>query len=40
MQHAITVGDLVKWCLIGGGIVAVLFILGAILSAIGSGFSR
>jgi hypothetical protein len=40
MQHAITIGDLVWW---SGGVIAVLIalgIIGAILKAIGSGFSH
>ena len=40
MQHIITIGDLVWWGLVAGGVVAVIAIILGIISAIGSGFSR
>lgn len=39
MDHAITIGDVVKFVLVAGGIVGVLAILVAIMAAIGRGYS-
>lgn len=40
MQHAITIGDLVWWGLAVLGVMAVLGIIGYVISVIGAGFSR
>lgn len=40
MDHAITIGDLLKWALICGGIVGVVGFLLYLISALGSGMSR
>ncbi len=40
MQHAITVADILKFMLIGGGILFVLWVLIALLAAYGRGMSR
>jgi hypothetical protein len=40
MDHAITVGEIVKFILIGGGILVVFGILLAVLAAYGSGMGR
>jgi hypothetical protein len=40
MEHAITIGDLVKWVLIGGGVAAVVGIALYFLAAFGRGMSQ
>jgi hypothetical protein len=40
MSHVITVGDVVKYILIAGGVVGVLAIIGYALAVVGAGFSK
>ena len=40
MQHAITIGDLVRWGLVASGVAIVLFVIFYIIAAFGRGMSR
>jgi hypothetical protein len=40
MQHAITIGDLVWWGLVAGGVTLVVAILVYFLAAFGKGMSQ
>jgi hypothetical protein len=39
MEHAITIGDLVKWALIGGGIIGVVWLVGWVVLVLLNPFS-
>lgn len=40
MQHAITIGDVVKWAMIIGGIGAIFSVIIYVVAAFGRGMSR
>lgn len=40
MDHAITIGDVVHWSLIAGGIIAVIGVLLWLIAAYGHGMSQ
>jgi hypothetical protein len=39
MEHAITIGDLVKWALISGGAIGVIWLIGWIVLVLLNPFS-
>jgi hypothetical protein len=39
MEHAITIGDLIKWALIAGGVIGVIWLIGWVVLVLLNPFS-